>query len=105
MRKLGILLLVATGCSVDIEVASVAFTSPAPGSTFTRDQLGPTGALVADIDVSLDVHGDIARVGISAGNATIGDADATGVLLAPVAAAGPTTLTALAYDDAGEVLA
>lgn len=106
MRKLGIFLLVATaGCTAEIDMASVAFTSPAPGSTFTRDQLGETGALVADVDVAIELHGDIARVAITAGDWTFGDVDDAGVLVAPVPGAGATTLTATAYDDAGAVLA
>jgi hypothetical protein len=105
MRKLGILLLVASGCSVEIEVPSIAFTPPAPGSTFTRDQLGPTGALVANVDVALDVQGDIARVAVVGGDVAFGDVDDAGVLVAPVPVMGTTTLTALAYDEAGAVLA
>lgn len=106
MHKLSILLVAGVaGCSVEIEVPSVAFTTPAPGSTFTRDQLGPTGALVADVDVALDVHGDIARVAVTAGDWSFGDADDAGALIAPVPSAGATTLTATAYDDAGLVLA
>ena len=31
--------LVVMGCGVDAEPPSVAFTSPAPGESFTRDQL------------------------------------------------------------------
>lgn len=105
MRKLSILLVVATGCSVEIEVPSVAFTSPAPGSTFTRDQLGTSGALVADVDVAVDMQGDIARVAISDGDIVLGDVDDAGVLVAPVAVMGATTLTATAYSDAGAVIA
>lgn len=105
MRKLSILLVVATGCSVEIEVPSIAFTSPAPGSTFTRNQLGESGALVANVDVALDVQGDIARVAIVDDDIAFGDVDDAGVLVAPVPVMGTTTLTALAYNDVGAVLA
>jgi hypothetical protein len=106
MHKLGmIVVLAATGCSVEIEVPSVAFTSPAAGSTFTRDQLGASGALVANLDVAVDMQGDIARVAIVGGDVAFGDVDDAGVLVAPVPTTGTTTLTALAYDDAGAVLA
>jgi hypothetical protein len=105
MRKLSILLVVATGCSVEIEVPSIAFTSPAPGSTFPRDQLGASGALVAAVDVAVDMQGDIARVSITDGDAELGDVDDAGALVAPVPVMGPTTLTATAYNDAGAVIA
>lgn len=105
MRKLGILLLVASGCAVEIEVVDVAFTSPAPGSTIHRDQLGEAGDLVAPVSVVLDIQGDVARVAITAGDLAFGDVDEAGGLMAPVGAPGAMTLTATAFDEAGLVLA
>lgn len=105
MRKLGILLLVTSGCAVEVEVVGVAFTSPASGSTIHRDQLGEAGDLVAPVSVALDIQGDVARVAITAGDLAFGDVDEAGGLMAPVGAPGAMTLTATAFDEAGLVLA
>ena len=100
MRNLCLLWLVAAGCSVDIEVASLSIIAPAPGSTHTRDTLASSGALVAPIGVEVDTGGDIARVAISAGDVVLGDLDG-GAFAAEVAQRGPVTLTAIAYNDDG----
>jgi len=104
MRILCCLSVMVVGCGVDAP-PSVAFTSPAPGSSFSRDQLGSSGYLVADVGVKLDIGGDVARVAVTAGDATLGDVDAQGALTAEVHASGAATLTATAYDDGGAVLA
>jgi hypothetical protein len=95
--------VLAAGCSVDAEIASLSIVSPAPGSTFTRDELGSSGALVAPVGVEVDVGGDVARVAITAGDVALGDL-ADGALAAEVAQTGPVTLTATAYDAAGSAL-
>jgi Extensin-like protein C-terminus len=98
-----IVVLAVAGCSVEAEVASLSIVSPAPGSTFTRDQLGSSGALVAPVGVEVDVGGDVARVAITAGDVALGDL-ADGALVAEVPHTGPVTLTATAYDAAGTAL-
>lgn len=93
------------GCSDDA-APSVAFVSPAPGASFTRDQLGASGALVANVGVEVDVDvGDAAaRVAITAGDIALGDvADLT--LAAQLAQTGPLTLTASAFASDGSELA
>ena len=62
-----------SGCSVDVEVASLSFVSPAPGATYTRDQLAASGSLVASVGVEVDVGGDIERVALTAGDVSLGD--------------------------------
>jgi hypothetical protein len=98
-----VMLAAVGGCSVEAEVASLSIVSPAPGSTFTRDQLGSSGALVAPVAIEADVGGDIARVAITAGDVALGDL-ADGALGAELPMSGPVTLTATAYDDAGAPL-
>lgn len=96
-----------TGPGVDDADAgppSVAFTSPAPAASFTRDHLAPTGALVADVPVTLAIGGDVARVAITTGDLALGDATGN-ALDAALPAAGPATLTATAYDAAGAAVA
>jgi hypothetical protein len=89
-----------SGCSVEVEVASLSILSPAPGASFPRDQLGSSGALVAAVGVEADAQGDIARVAIRAGDVELGDL-ADGVLATEFSQPGPVTLTAVAFDDAG----
>ena len=103
MRALCFLGLVAVGCGVD-EVPSVAFSSPAAGTSFVRDSLGGTGALVASVPLTLDITGPVARVAVTSGQRDLGDATG-GSLTAELRAAGTQTLTATALDDAGTALA
>jgi hypothetical protein len=92
---------------------SVAITSPAPGAMFTRDQLALSGWLIANIDVVVATQGDVARVSITAGgtsadramDAALGDVDSHGALAAQLRALGTQTVTATAYDAAGNPLA
>lgn len=116
-------LLALGGCSVEIDaeldVASLSIVSPAPGASFTRDQLGSAGTLVAAVPVEVAIGGDIARVAIVASDAPLGaepgsdpsPADATalgdvvsGALAAEVAQSGAVTLTAIAYAADGTEL-
>src|SRR5262245_39393887 len=90
-----------SGCSAS--VASLSFVSPAPGSSFMRDQLGSSGALIAPVGVEVDVGGDVARVAFTAGEAALGDL-AGGKLAAEVPKSGAVTLTATAYNDDGDAL-
>ena len=73
MRALSLLGFLAVGCGAE-EPPSIEFTSPAPGSSFTRDALGTNGALVASIPLALDIGGDVARVAITIGESEVGDA-------------------------------
>lgn len=112
MRKLILFALVAVGCGTDAAPPSVAFLSPAPGATFARDALANNGSLVANVPIELDIAGDVAKVsvtlgssaGFRAGDAIVGDVPDDGALVAEVRAPGATTLTATAFDDAGNVL-
>ena len=98
-----IVLLALSGCSVETDIASLAIVAPAPGATFTRDQLGSAGALVAAVGVEVDIGGDIARVAITAGEAPLGDV-VDGALAVEVAQTGAVALTAIAYGDDGAEL-
>ena len=106
MAALGVLVALA-GCNVggggdDADAPiSVRFASPTPGASFTRDQVAPTGALVAQVGVELTIDGAPARVAISTGDLALADADADGRATVPVPIGGPVTLVATAYDDAG----
>ena len=97
MRNL--LLLALMGCSGNVSTGYLAFKSPSVGETFTRDHLGATGAIVAPIDIEVEVDGDIKRVAITQGTEALGDIDGAGKLHAEVTGKGPITLTATAYDD------
>ena len=93
----------STGCTAEVETASLSFVSPPSGSSHTRDQLASTGALVANVGVEVDVGGDVARVEISAGDVVLGDL-ADQKLAAQLAQSGPVTLTATAYAADGKEL-
>jgi hypothetical protein len=103
MRCLGLLLV--AGCSGNITTAFIAFESPSSGASFTRDQLGSTGALMSPVEVKVTAEGDIARVAISEGEDQLGDVDGDGKLVAEVTGKGATTLVATAYDDDDAALA
>lgn len=92
-----------SGCSVDVEVASLSFVSPAPGATYTRDQLAASGSLVASVGVEVDVGGDIERVALTAGDVSLGDL-ADGTLATEVASTGALTLTATGFAADGTEL-
>ncbi len=111
----GVLGIGLAACSGDITAAtgadatvagppSVAFTSPAPDTTFTRDDLAADGALVAEVPITLAVGGEVARVEITAGELALGTA-ANNALDAALPAPGPATLTATGYDAAGLAVA
>jgi hypothetical protein len=106
MRTLALLALATAACSVDLDAGapSVEFVSPAPGTSFTRDDLGATGALVAAVPLELDIGGVVAKVTITSGDRELGDA-ISGALTAELRSAGTKTLTATALDDAGATLA
>ncbi len=105
MRGLCFLWLVAVGCSVgDDAPPSVAFTSPAPGTSVVRDAIGETGALVASVPLELDIGGPVAHVKITSGERELGDA-ISGAFTAELRTAGMTTVTATALDDDGAELA
>src|SRR5262245_57592692 len=99
MRTLGWLAMVmVAGCAGDAGPASVAFVTPGTGAAFTRDHLGSSGALVANVDVEVAVGGDVARVAIAVGDGTLGYV-ADNKLAAEIAQSGAVTLTATALDD------
>ncbi len=101
------LALALGACSGDSsdDVVSLAITSPEPGATFTRATLDGNGALVAPVAFEIDVDGAPARVVISVATAELADLDSEGHATAAIGAAGPVTLTATAFDDAGNPLA
>lgn len=86
---------------------TLAFASPAPGSTHTRDTVEPSlGWLAADVAVELTVSGGTpATIELSAGDLALGTADAAGRAALMLIEPGPHTLTATAEDAAGAVLA
>lgn len=98
-------LVVAAGCTVETELATLSIVSPAPGASFVRDQLGTSGALVASVGVEVAVGGDVARVAILGGDVVLGElgegALDPGMLAAEVPQVGPVTLSAVAYADDG----
>lgn len=94
--------LVVLGCGAEeVDAPSVAFTSPSPGTSFSRDQLADTGSLVATVGMTLDIGGEPDHVAITAGDLALGNADDAGALTAQLAGLGPITLTATAFDKAG----
>ena len=101
MRSALLVVVMVVGCGTDAEPPTVAFTSPAPGTSFTRDQLADTGSLVATVGMTLDIGGAPDHVAITAGDLALGNADDAGALTAQLAGLGPITLTATAFDKAG----
>ena len=98
--------LVVLGCGAEeVEAPSVAFITPAPSTTFTRDQLADSGSLVASVGMTLDIGGAPDHVAITAGDLALGNADDAGALTAQLGSLGPLTLTASALDKDGMVLA
>jgi hypothetical protein len=92
------------------EPVTLAFTSPAAGSTHVRDALDPAlGWLAADVPVELAITGlgggPPATVELSAGGVALGTADATGRAALMLIDAGTQTITATAKDAGGAVLA
>jgi hypothetical protein len=103
-------LCLAAACTGDVTgddsgPVTVDFTTPVAAASFTRDQLGATGRLTAEVAAELAITGAPARVAISIGGVDLVEADADGHATVPVAAAGPVTLVATAYDAAGTVAA
>jgi hypothetical protein len=98
-----VLVIGGSGCASD-EAASIAFVSPAPGSSHVRDHLGAAGSLVAAVGVEVAVNGDVARVAISAGEVSLGDTS-DDQLAAELAQSGVVTLTATALAADGAELA
>ncbi len=92
-------------CGGDDDSIALSIESPAPGAQIARDSLDGVGALVASVAVDVDVSGSPARVALTVGDVLIGDLDAAGGALASLAAPGPATLTATAFDADGNALA
>lgn len=110
MRGTSLLVLLAMGCGTDelgLEPVTIAFASPAPGSSHMRTTLGETGALVANVPVALEVGGEVARITLRAGERELGEVteDRYAAANAQVGASGLATLSAVAFDDAGGELA
>jgi len=105
-RSFAALALLLAACGGEDE-ASIALSieSPAPGAEVTRDSLDALGSLVASVPVSVGVTGLPARVALSIGDVQLADFDADGNALTTLAAPGPATLTATAYDAEGLALA
>lgn len=100
-----VLLAACGGDEVDNGTVTLSIASPAPGAQVARDSLDAIGALVASVPVEVTVDGVPARVALSLGATEVGDLDAAGMALATLAAPGPATLTATAYDAEGTALA
>ncbi len=104
-RLLAVLAVVLAACGGEDDPIALVIESPAPGAEVTRDGLDALGGLVASVAVDVDVAGSPARVGVSIGEVAVGDLDAVGIAIASIAAPGPATLTATAFDADGGVLA
>jgi hypothetical protein len=108
MRRLGLLVILAA-CSGDTAGGPVAlaFTSPSPGASFTREIVGTNGALVAAVPVTVAIEGSPARVGLAVAGSPLPsrELDGSGNGLAEVRTAGTATLVATAYDDDGADIA
>ncbi|HTM21063.1 MAG TPA: hypothetical protein VL172_11160, partial [Kofleriaceae bacterium] len=117
LRFIGYLAL-ATGCSGNIMgdddgadagggEATIAFTSPAPGATVTRDQHSDLGALIAPLPLAAETTGPIARVVFERDGvgpvAEVNAAPWTATL--EVEQAGAVGLVAVGYDGNGAELA
>lgn len=96
MRRV-LLMLTVAACGGD-EPLGIAFTSPAAGDAFTRDQLGATGALAAMVPVELALTGAPTRIALAAGPRALPDVDLGGAAIVEVPTAGALTLTATAFD-------
>lgn len=106
---------VLSACTGDIEggdddgtggPVTLAFTSPTPGSTHTRDRLEPAlGWRAAEVAVDLAIDGSPATVELSAGATALGTADAADRAALMLTEPGTVTLTATAKDAAGAVVA
>jgi len=105
VRWLVVISVLVAACGGDDAAISLSIESPAPGTELTRDGLDAVGALVASVQVDVAVSGSPARVALSIGDTQLGDLDAAGTALATLAAPGPATLTATAYDADGNALA
>jgi hypothetical protein len=105
-RLLAVIAVVLAACGgEEDESIALSIASPAPGAEVTRDSLDAIGALVASVAVEVEVSGVPARVALSIGDVAAGELDAEGKVLASLAAVGPATLTATAYDADGAPLA
>jgi hypothetical protein len=106
-RLLAVIAVLFAACGGEDGEDSIALSiaSPAPGAEVTRDSLDALGALVASLPVEVDISGAPPRVALSIGDVAVGDFDADGNAVASLAAVGPATLTATAYDAEGTVLA
>lgn len=104
-RLLAVIAVLLAACGGDDDSIELTIESPAPGAEVTRDSLDAIGGLIAHVAVVVDVSGSPARVALSIGDVAVGDLDAAGSALASLAAPGPATLSATAYDADGNALA
>ncbi len=105
-RSFVVIAALLAACGGEDEASfALAIESPAPGTEVSRDSLDAIGALVASVPVEVGVVGMPARIALSIGDAQLGDFDVEGNALTTIAAPGPATLTATAYDADGLVLA
>lgn len=84
------------------EQPSLAFSEPANGSTFVRESLSASGALVARVDVAVAAVGPIDRVELFVGDTRVADAAAASLELRLDGAA---ALRAVGYDAADTAVA
>ncbi len=99
-RLLACVFLVAA-CTGEVggpEPVGITFSSPTPGASFTRDQLGVNGALAALVPIDLAITGAPTRLELAIGTGQLSDLSAEGDALVEIRSAGPLVLTATAYD-------
>ena len=96
MRR-ALVLVIFAACGAGDDQITIAFSKPAMGEMFVRDQLGPTGAVSAMVPVELDVGGGPTRIGLTAGPRALADV-VDNAATADIRTTGTVTLTATAYD-------
>ena len=98
------LVLVAACGGEEDEPVALSIVSPEPGTQLARTVLDEVGALVAAVDVGVEVSGRPARIALALGDTEVGEI-VDGHLVTTLPALGPATLTATALDDSGAPLA
>lgn len=89
-----------------VEDTELAIVSPASGETYVREFVGRYGALTARVELAVEAVGPYAWIGFedSSGMA-LGNPGPDLMLPVEFNADGPVTVTAMAYDDSGAIVA
>lgn len=96
----------AVDAPVPLGPIELAIVGPSADATYVRDTVGQYGALVARVELQVQASGPYARIAFEdASGAHLGNPGADLVLPAEFRADGAVQVTALAYDNEGEVAA